>query len=73
MYENTIVNTVAGAAASACGSRPSAGSSARGSSSCAETSVDAPPEAVWAPGREDDEPNTLVVLTVEARPRSRRR
>jgi hypothetical protein len=29
---------------------------------------DAPPEAVWASGREDDQPNTIVVLTAEARP-----
>ncbi len=29
---------------------------------------DAPPEAVWASGREDDEPNTILVLTAEARP-----
>jgi hypothetical protein len=29
---------------------------------------DAPPEAVWAAGREEHDPNTLVVLTVEASP-----
>jgi hypothetical protein len=29
---------------------------------------DAPPEAVWAPGREESEPSTLAVLTVEATP-----
>jgi hypothetical protein len=28
----------------------------------------APPEAVWAPGRQDGQPNTLVLLTVEAAP-----
>jgi hypothetical protein len=29
---------------------------------------DAPPEAIWASGREDDEPNTMLLLTAEARP-----
>ena len=29
---------------------------------------DAPPEAVWASGREDEEPNTILILTAEARP-----
>jgi hypothetical protein len=28
-----------------------------------------PPEAVWAPGRKDGQPNTLVLLTVEAAPK----
>jgi hypothetical protein len=30
--------------------------------------VDAPPEAIWASGREHDEPNTLIVLMVESTP-----
>src|SRR3954447_12038479 len=29
---------------------------------------DAPPEAVWASGRADEQPNTMIVLTAEARP-----
>ena len=29
----------------------------------------APPEAVWAPDRGDGQPNTLVLLTVEAAPK----
>jgi len=28
----------------------------------------APPQAVWGPGRRDDDPNMLAVLTVESRP-----
>jgi hypothetical protein len=30
--------------------------------------VDAPPEAVWTAGRDDDEPNALIVLMVESTP-----
>jgi hypothetical protein len=30
--------------------------------------VDAPPEAVWASGRDDEEPNTLIALMVESTP-----
>jgi hypothetical protein len=30
---------------------------------------EAPPEAIWAPGREESEPSTLAVLTVEAAPK----
>jgi hypothetical protein len=30
---------------------------------------EAPPEAIWAPGRKDGQPNTLVSLTVEAAPK----
>jgi hypothetical protein len=67
VFEDTVINTVAapliGVALAA--ERWELGSGValvRGDLS------DAPPEAVWASGREDDEPNTVLVLTAEARP-----
>jgi hypothetical protein len=30
---------------------------------------EAPPEAIWAPGRKDAQPNTLICMTVEAAPK----
>ena len=67
VYEDTAVNTVLApvVGVAIAGERWELGSGvtlARGDL------VDAPPEAVWGSGRKDEDPHTLVMLTVQARP-----
>ena len=67
VYEDTAVNTVVApvVGVAIAGERWELGSGvtlARGDL------VDAPAEAVWGSGRGDEEPHTLVMLTVQARP-----
>jgi hypothetical protein len=67
VYEDTAVNTVLApvVGVAMAGERWELGSGvtlARGDL------VEAPPEAVWGGGRQDEDPHTLVMLTVQARP-----
>jgi hypothetical protein len=67
VYEDTAVNTVLAPVVGVAidGERWELGSGvtiARGDM------ADAPPEAVWGDGRADDDPHTLVLLTVQSRP-----
>jgi hypothetical protein len=67
LYENTVLNTVLAPLAGVrlAGERLELG----GAISLVRGDLcDAPPEAVWAPGREEREPSTLVLLTLEATP-----
>ena len=67
VYEDTAVNTVLApvVGVAIAGERWELGS---GVTLVRGDLVDAPPEAVWGGGREGEDPHTLVMLTVQARP-----
>jgi hypothetical protein len=69
VYENTVVNTVM---APLPGVRLAAErlDLGAGIELVRGDLFDAPPEAIWAAGREEQDPNTLVVMTVEATPQN---
>ena len=67
VYEDTAVNTVLApvVGVAIAGDRWELGS---GVTLVRGDLVDAPPEAVWGSGRDDEDPHTLVMLTVQSRP-----
>ena len=67
VYEDTAVNTVLApvVGVAIAGERWELGS---GVTLVRGDLADAPPEAVWGSGREGEDPHTLVMLTVQARP-----
>jgi hypothetical protein len=67
LYENTVLSTVLAPLAGVrlAGERLELGG---GISLVRGDLCDAPPEAIWAPGREEREPSTLVLLAIEATP-----